>query len=96
MCAYVSLCIYEYVCICEYRVFHANRAFSNRFFSGNILKRDILKICSCSIVAPILLLIVLKFQMGLQKDIVMVLTYVEISPISQLTKSGKNLINVSP
>ena len=34
--------------------------------------------------------------MGLQKDIVMVLTYVEISPISQLTKSGKNLINVSP
>ena len=82
---------YKRVCLSVrlYRVFHANRAFPNRFFSGNILKRDILKICPCSIVAPILLLIVLKFQTGLKKDIAMVLTYVEISPISQLTKSGK-------
>ena len=71
--------------------FYANRAFSNQFFSGNILKRDILKICSSSIVVPISLLIVLKFQMGLQKDTMMVLTYVEISPISQLTKSGKKI-----
>ena len=38
-----------------YRVFHANRAFLNQFFSKNILKRDIRKICSCSTAAPILI-----------------------------------------